>query len=285
MIMDAKTILLEALDTRWKKFRAELKTCRKEFSEEAVHDLRVATRRLLALFDLLRSLLPRKSVRKVRRALKDQLDELDDLRDTQVLLADVSEFIHDIPELKTFQEQLQNNEKTYLRHTRKAIRSRKTADLAKRVEKIRKMIEALPDESLREQTLTAADERFARALETYAAMDTENIPSIHKLRVAFKKFRYTVEIVHPLLETFPAENFERMHNYQSMMGDIQDLEVASEQLTEFKDTASQPDFEPAANHYASRLRTAVLSFVEDKGEVLTFWRNSPDGSFPWEKPS
>lgn len=51
--MQAKTILLEALETRWKKFRAEVKTCRRDFSEKAVHDLRVATRRLLAVFDLL----------------------------------------------------------------------------------------------------------------------------------------------------------------------------------------------------------------------------------------
>lgn len=282
--MDAKTILLEALNARWKKFRAELKTCRNEFSEEAVHDLRVATRRLLALFDLLRALLPRKRVRKIRRVLKDQLDELDDLRDTQVLLADVSEFMQEVSELKIFQEQLQKNEKVHLRRTRKSIRPRKDGDLSDRVEKIRGMIESLPDESLREQTLSAADDRFARVLQAYTAMDTENIPSIHKLRVAFKKFRYTVEIVHPLLETFPAENFERMHNYQSMMGDIQDLEVASEYLTELKDVAPQPDLEPVSAHYASRLRTAVLSFIEDKGEVLTFWRNTPDGSFPWEKP-
>lgn len=282
--MDAKTILLEALNARWKKFRAELKTCRNEFSEEAVHDLRVATRRLLALFDLLRALLPRKRVRKIRRVLKDQLDELDDLRDTQVLLADVSEFMQEVSELKIFQEQLQKNEKAHLRRTRKSIRPRKDGDLSDRVEKIRGMIESLPDESLREQTLSAADDRFARVLQAYIAMDTENIPSIHKLRVAFKKFRYTVEIVHLLLETFPAENFERMHNYQSMMGDIQDLEVASEYLTELKDIAPQPDLEPVSAHYASRLRTAVLSFIEDKGEVLTFWRNTPDGSFPWEKP-
>lgn len=282
--MDAKTILLDALNTRWKKFRAELKTCRNEFSEEAVHDLRVATRRLLALFDLLRAILPRKRVRKVRRILKDQLDELDDLRDTQVLLADVSEFMHEVSALKIFQEQLQKNEKVHLRRTRKSIRSRKEGDLSDRIEKVREMLAALSDDSLREQTLAAVDDRFARVLQAYTAMDTENIPSIHKLRVAFKKFRYTVEIVHPLLGTFPAENFERMHNYQSMMGDIQDLEVASERLKELKDTASQLDLEPVADHYASRLRKAVLSFIEDKGEVLTFWRNTPDGSFPWEKP-
>ncbi|MBL8061917.1 MAG: CHAD domain-containing protein [Anaerolineales bacterium] len=282
--MDAKNLLLEALETRWKKFRAELKTCRAEFSEEAVHDLRVATRRLLALFDLLRFIFSHKRIQEIRRSLKEQLDDLDDLRDTQVMLADISEFIHEIPSLHLFQESLQKSEKTLLRQTRKRIKSREISGLAKRVEKVRSMIEDLPAESLRDQILMAADERFARVLQTHAAIDVENVPSIHKLRIAFKKFRYTVEIVSPLLDNFPPANFERMHTYQSMMGDIQDLEVASQTLTELTD-ASQPDLEPVTLHYASRLRMAVLKFIEDKGEAFTFWRNSPDQPFPWENPT
>lgn len=281
---EAKQLLLEALETRWKKFRAELKTSRAEFSEEAVHDLRVATRRLLALFDLLRSVLNHIRIQKIRRALKDQLDDLDDLRDTQVMLADISEFIQDLPSLQMFQERLQKNEKKLLRQTRKRIRSRDISQLAKRVKKVSAMLADLPAELLREQIFTATDERFARVLQTHDAIDLENIPSIHKLRIAFKKFRYTIEIVNPLIEDFPATNFERMHAYQSMMGDIQDLEVASQTFAELTD-ASQPDLEPVTNHYASRLRTAVSRFVEDKGEAFTFWRNTPDQPFPWEKQS
>lgn len=279
---EAKQLLLEALETRWKKFRAELKTCRTEFSEEAVHDLRVATRRLLALFDLLRSVLNHIRIQKIRRALKDQLDDLDDLRDTQVMLADISEFIQDLPSLQIFQERLQKSEKKLLRQTRKSVRSRDISQLAKRVKKVNAMLADLPAEPLREQVHTATDERFARVLQTHAAIDLENIPSIHKLRIAFKKFRYTIEIVNPLIENFPAANFERMHAYQSMMGDIQDLEVASQTFAELTD-ASHPDLEPVSNHYASRLQTAVLRFVEDKGEAFTFWRNTPDQPFPWEK--
>lgn len=281
---EAKQLLLDALETRWKKFRAELKTCRKEFSEEAVHDLRVATRRLLALFDLLRSVLNHIRIQKIRRALKDQLDDLDDLRDTQVMLADISEFIQEIPSLQKFQERLQKSEKKLLRKTRKRIQSRDISQLAKRVKKLSAMLADLPAELLREQIFTATDERFARVLQTHDAIDLENIPSIHKLRIAFKKFRYTIEIVNPLITNFPAANFERMHSYQSMMGDIQDLEVASQTFAELTD-ASQPDLEPVTNHYASRLRTVVSRFVEDKGEAFTFWRNTPDQPFPWEKHS
>lgn len=282
--MQAKTVLLDSLDTRWKKFRSELKTCRKEFSEEAVHDLRVSTRRLLATCDLLRSITPHKRIQKIRRALKDQLDDLDDLRDVQVLLTDASEFLSEIPELKALQTHWLQEEKRLMKHTRKLVKERDTKGLSKRIEKTREMLSDLPEENLAEQILAAVDEAYAHVLQTYAALDAENIPSIHKLRIAFKRFRYSVEIVHPLLADFPSANFERMHDYQSRMGDIQDMEVARQKLTEVN-PASNLNLETVSNHYALRLQTAVRTFLEDKGEALVFWRSSPHQSFPWEKSS
>ena len=40
-----RSSLLDSLHDRWQSFRAELKRCQKKYSEEAVHDLRVATRK------------------------------------------------------------------------------------------------------------------------------------------------------------------------------------------------------------------------------------------------
>ena len=112
--MNAGTVLLDAVDTRWKKYRSELKTCQAEFSSEAVHDVRVAVRRLLAIFDLLRSVSHHPRIQKIRRELKGQLDDLDELRDVQVQLADISEFVHDLPELNILREYLQKKEKKLL---------------------------------------------------------------------------------------------------------------------------------------------------------------------------
>ena len=64
-----------------------------------MHDVRVAVRRLLAIFDLLRAVSHHPRIQKIRRELKGQLDDLDELRDVQVQLADISEFVHDLPEL------------------------------------------------------------------------------------------------------------------------------------------------------------------------------------------
>lgn len=282
--MDAKGVLLESLDTRWKKFRVELKHCREEFSEEAVHDLRVATRRLLAIFELLRAIMPHNRIQKIRHELKDQLDDLDDLRDTQTLLADVSENLHEHSQLKIFQNHLLKEEKRFLRSTRKLIRAREHKNLNKRVEKIQAAAQTLAPEMLDGEMITAADEAFSHVIQTYFAMDAENAASIHKLRIAFKKFRYTLEIVHPLIPNFPDVNFERMHSYQSKMGDIQDMEVASQRAADLDITrASSDELEAVSSHYALRLRTAMINYLEDKGEVLVFWRTSPDQPFPWEK--
>ena len=118
----ARQPLLEALDKRWKDYRAELKRCRAEFSNEAVHDLRVASRRMLALVRLMNSISPRPRLQRLSRAFKDQLDEFDELRDIQVVLAEISETIHELPQLQEFQNHVQNVEKRLLKTLRKKLR-------------------------------------------------------------------------------------------------------------------------------------------------------------------
>ena len=154
------------------------------------------------------------------------------------------------------------------------------------MQKIHAAAQTLAPEMLGGQMIAAADEAFSHVIQTYFAMDAENPASIHKLRIAFKKFRYTLEIIHPLLSNFPDANFERMHNYQAKMGEIQDMQVASQRAADLDTTPASPAvIEAVSAHYALCLRTAVINYLEDKGEVLVFWRTSPDQPFPWEKSS
>ncbi len=120
-LLPVNQFLLAALDERWKNYRAELKRCRAEFSNEAVHDLRVASRRMLAFIRLMNSISPRPRLQKLNRAFKDQLDEFDDLRDIQVVLAEVSETVQELPQLQEFQDHLQSVEKGLLKTLRKQL--------------------------------------------------------------------------------------------------------------------------------------------------------------------
>lgn len=282
--MDTLPLLRDTLNSRWDKYKSELKTCRREFSEEAVHDFRVAARRLLSLLDLLREILQDPGIKKARRVMKDQLDQLDELRNTQVLLADLSESIADTPMLRSFQEHLQKKERKLLRTTRKEIKSMQTASVAKRIKKLDQAIGDFNQENLGIGLFSVVDEVFAIVMQRYALVDPSLPSTIHRVRLAFKKFRYMVEVIHPILPDFPANQLKRMHDYQTSMGDIQDMEVALQYLSAFNEIApASYDPDPALSHYQKRHQLAISNYIEDKGGVITFWRSAPDQSFQQEK--
>ena len=262
-----------------------MKICKREFSEEAVHDLRVATRRLLAVLDMHRTLDPHPRIQKTRRALKNQLDALDDLRDVQVMLVGVSETVSNFPELKLFEAHLLKREKRFLRSARKQIRESQSAELAKRMEKIRlAMEENAKGRGFRAHLLEAVDNAYLRATQAYGQIDAAQAATIHSLRIAFKKFRYMIEMVHPLLKGYPESQFESMHEYQSKMGLIQDVEIFLSTMADFgEQTASAPALEPARHYFEKRLAEATSVYLDDKGEIQIFWRAAPDQTFPWEK--
>ena len=278
-------VLSVALGERWKKYRAEIKTCKNEFSEEAVHDLRVATRRLLAAMDVVRSLEPHPRVQKVRRALKDQLDSLDDLRDTQVMLVEVSESMADFPDLKPLEEHLLKREKKLLRKARKEIESLAISGLRKRIENSAGSLEEnVQGEDWTARLLSVGDQAYARARQAFGEIDPAAPASIHQFRIAFRKFRYTVEIVHPILENYPEEYLQQMHDYQSRMGDIQDVTVFLSILLEYvEETDSSSLLAPVRDTFENRHTELIAKFMDAKDELHRFWRETPDSKYPWEK--
>jgi CHAD domain-containing protein len=274
-------LLLEALENRWRKYLEELKRCRAEFSNEAVHDVRVALRRLLSLIRLLNSIAPRPRLRKLNRLLKSQLDDFDDLRDTQVMLAEISETIRNLPGLAEFQAHLERVERRLLKDLRKKIRNLDLKEIARRIWKTR---EALAGEEYADSAapiLGSVDDAFLAARQRYQQVDPNTPSSIHRLRVAFKKFRYMLEIAHPLLKDFPPDNLKRMHEYQSLMGEVQDAEVFLQTLADFDASASAPEL--VRRHYELRRAEAVSTYLKDKDMLDDFWRPLPEEIFPWEK--
>ena len=67
MTTSAIKVIVAALDDRWDEYREQLKACRQDAAQEAVHDLRVTARRLLAVLALIRDLHPEARMQKARR--------------------------------------------------------------------------------------------------------------------------------------------------------------------------------------------------------------------------
>jgi len=281
--LNANQLLLEALDKRWKNYRAELKRCRAEFSNEAVHDLRVTTRRMLAFIQLLNSISPRPRLQKLARAFKDQLDEFDDLRDTQVILAEISETLNELPQLQKFQYHLQAVEEDLLKTLRKKLKVIDLFEVSKRIRRTRESLEEETEDDSVLQVLQAVDDAFLLTKQRHSWIDTAQPATIHRVRIAFKTFRYMVEIIYPLLDGFPMENLKRMNDYQSLMGEIQDVEVIMQTLADFPTRGSSLDFGPVRDYYEQRHAEATSAYIEEMNQIDDFWRSSPDQSFPWEK--
>ncbi len=282
MVLTPNQLLLDALENRWKKYRTEIKRCRAEFSDEVVHDVRVALRRLISLVELLNSIEPRPRLRKLRRALKNQIDEFDELRDTQVMLAEISETIHELPELERFRGHLERNEKKLLKDLRKKIKSLDLKEVTRRVRKTRETLKGDIEADIAEPMIRSVDDAFLVALQKYERVDPAHPPTIHRLRVAFKKFRYTVEIAQPLLENFPQDNLKRMRDYQSLMGEIQDADVFLQTMDDFQSNASSSVPELVHHFYEARHADAISAYLKNKDMLNTFWRSSPEEPFPWE---
>jgi CHAD domain-containing protein len=275
--------LIEALDERWKNYRAELKRCRAEFSNEAVHDLRSAARRMLAFIRLLNSISPRPRLQKLNRAFKDQLDEFDDLRDTQVILAEISETLHELPQLEPFRDHLQNVETNLLKTLRKKLKVIDLFEVSKRIRRMRESLKSEANPDLVSEIFAAVDDAFLITKQRQNWINLAQASTIHRVRIAFKTLRYMIEIVYPLVPHFPTDNLRQMHDHQSLMGEIQDVEVIMQALADAPAQASSFDPEPVRSYYERRHAEAIAAYADGMNKLDAFWRLAPDQTFPWEK--
>jgi CHAD domain-containing protein len=288
--MPAQELLLTALDQRYEKYLIERKRCKKEFSAEGVHDLRIATRRLLALIDLLRTIALAKQpakkhsrLQKLVRAFKDQLDSLDNLRDTQMMLAEISETLETLPELAPLQKFLQKREKRLLKATEHEVRTLKAGAIAHRIEKVRAGLAGpANDPNLLMELLTAVDDAFSTVARRMGQVDAMQPSTIHRTRIAFKKFRYKVEIIHPVLPGCTETLIDDIHDYQTVMGDIQDMEVMLHTLENFATGHKAYDSQSVRNFYEQRHIESINIYIENMNEFSSFWRETPEKPFPWE---
>jgi len=201
------------------------------------------------------------------------------------MLVEVYESTADLPDLKPFEEYLLAREKKLLRKARKDIKNIQLSELKKRVEKSHTALEENAKGSdWTARLLSVVDQAYARAMQAFGQVEASQPASIHRFRVAFKKFRYMVEIVHPVLQGYPAGHLKQMHDYQSWMGDVQDAEVFLGALAEFAEQMEDSAMPaPVRESFENRRAEMVAKFIEGKEEIQLFWRAAPEQNFAWEK--
>ena len=281
--MDAKNLLLDSLDQSGAAYRKNLKLCQDEFSRKTVHDLRTSIRRLLAILDVVRFVTSASRIEKLSDRLKEQLDDVSHLRDIQVMLDRVSEDLDGLPELEPLQKYLKKREKREQSSSQKHVENVKPGWIKKQLPKLQETLHDFSADELNNKLPQAVDEAYLTVVQRYSEIDPAQLVSIHHLRVPFKKFRYMVEAIYPCLPDFTEAQLQKMHDNQTQMGDIHDLQVLLEILGKFAEDNDSYNPEPVRRFYERSLADQLSNYLKNKDDVLHFWRATPLAVFPWQQ--
>jgi CHAD domain-containing protein len=194
--------------------------------EDAVHDLRVALRRTRTVLEVGRSVLGRFYADEVRRALRDVMRATGDLRDEEVLLALIGSLGVEHPDVAAWLDARRLRERKLRRALVSAVRTGQ-------LEHGRALLEALlafridPD---RDRRLS----KFARRAVEGARRDVDHrrdaplhdADALHRLRIAYKRLRYTVETFGDVLPSDLAALSQPAARFQGRLGDLHDVDIA-----------------------------------------------------------
>lgn len=192
------------------------------FETDDVHDLRVALRRCRTMADVLSEVNPSPRWRKVKKSTRPLFHALGELRDVQVMSAHVKKLApaRD-PVRRHMLRLLAAGEKDSRARAADALDAFDRKDWKRLARRLGPKSRFFPLESVVFQRLALAQMNQAAALYQQARRKRSEA-AWHKLRIAIKRFRYTVDNFLPQRYAVWAGELKRM---QHVLGDLHDLDV------------------------------------------------------------
>lgn len=277
--------LAAALKAGFKRYRKKLRQCRRRFSDENVHELRVEIRRLLSSTELIGVFVHQNLVKKARRLLKKNLEAFGGLRDVHVQLLAVEKLARRLAGARAFHAHLCDQEKRLIDDTRRNIRCLKPKRLGEIVgifrADLRRRRKSGLDRTDSAHVFRAVERAFEHVLRLKEQIDPAQTETIHRTRIAFKKFRYMVEALAPLRPEISHRKLAAMHEYQGTMGEIQDAEVLLASFDRFVRLRSS--FSPSVTRVHTALRQRrelqIERFLRTADRLHDFWpETAPDAN-------
>ena len=203
--LTSRAILVGSLEQRWHRFQMQLRRTRRSCTEASVHDLRVSMRRLMATVDMIRTLIPDDGLQRTRGSLRKHLKEFNELRDTHIQILTLRSLAREFPPLRPLGVELRRREAKLLRAARGDHRLDQPAASwsvrwrTRRYGLARSLRIPGMEDVATATVVGAMGAAFARAFELRQQVNPGDPSSIHRLRVAFKKCRYMMEVLRPFL--------------------------------------------------------------------------------------
>lgn len=233
--------LEQALLDQWRELLQQRQLVLDSWEQEAIHDLRVASRRLRTVLELLPPWIGSKRMRRLRRPIRSLTRELGRLRNLDETLK----------YLTGLQDKALLPLMTQLEQQRRQERKR-----------VRRLLEELPFRRLHQQLVraghrlhtstgslsgTVVSRLAARNLDLFRPIHqlqllpelAEQAEQRHTLRIAVKKWRYFNELLTQLWGGRQDRLLVLLKQYQTLLGDLNDREVFLSVVSATSDLAPQ----------------------------------------------
>lgn len=235
-ILDSATPLIERVralqERRADAFLASARRVRRRADDEAIHDLRVATRRLLAILDLWDRALPSSAWRRARRELKDLRRRAGRAREYEVFFAALTERLPRLDDetRAAVAALLRRIESRLDRHREQLARRVRPKRLGRKLRELRP-----PDETIAPPAIARALQR-ERRLEDAAreaistALASPEDQALHQARIAVKKWRYVAESLGEAGVGLAPRPLEALRGLQESLGAAQDRATLRDEI-------------------------------------------------------
>jgi CHAD domain-containing protein len=254
------------VEQRLEQLSAAMRDVRRTADVDAVHDLRVASRRLRAFGVTFRDLLAENVRRRLEKKLKPVAKAAGALRDLDVQVELLEERLAETPTeveraaLEHLLEQLTIRRVDVVRRAQRRLGKLEVDAISRLVRRaLDAVTEGLAQRGQEAYALSVLEGLVGDAAEHLPADGTEaadDAERLHRLRIDIKELRYCLELFEPLLgPTFP-ELYARVAELQEVLGVYHDLVTLAEVIGE------------RSTDLRSRQRDAIVRGLEGVAEAL-----------------
>lgn len=260
-----------------KRFESNLRIVMDTADVEAVHDLRVASRRLGEPLMLLEEWIGRKASRRARRTLRKVRAAFRDVRDLDVmqhaLVQGGNGDFFETDELASLEGLLTRRRQRAMEKARRRCERLEPIVLPERILRACAPLDE-PCESRDRQLADVIREQVERRVGTVLGQDARKNDrgDLHELRIAVKRLRYTLELSERVFARSEADAIDRLAEAQDVLGHWNDCVTAAAAVARISVRRTRLATD---HHWSSRLLRYAARQAEAAGDarrkIIDLW--------------
>ena len=260
---DYHKFMLEIIADKFSIYKQNLIICSQIMSDDNVHDLRVAARRFIATMNLYKTIYPTLYFPMIIKMVKKNFKSLGNVRDTHIMLQNCQSMKIQFPIIYDFINYLLAKEKKLIANFSKNLSEVEFNEIEGMMYYLTRILKydfpsVSPDFTIFENYF---DEQLQNIRAIYNQIDYSNTKTIHKFRIATKKYRYYAEVLQSFIPNYQ-NLYKILVKIQDDAGAIQDSVVFIDKFNYF---VNKRHFEGLE---AEKQISNVMNYLEEKQHQL-----------------